>query len=527
MQTRKSQFIIATVLFRYTASDETIVGRDLMTRFEQAPCDAARNVVEGGCRATEKFSLEAERKKSSVAVSSSGTARAAIWPLVICIYLCAAIFATPVGVTIVDEISYFSEAEVIRNSEPLLEASSYRPSIGEERPHYPLGWPLVLAPTIHAPWPAPFVVPVALHLFGTYLFARLLRRRSLSSLWALLYFAQPASLLFSRTLMAESLSSVLTIALLLAAVPNGAGWLGFLTASSLLVKPSLALAAFPFTVGWLLFEVPIESRRRAAFLAAAGAVLPFLLWVWLLHVGIGGAAGYSAYVRGLPSIRHAALVMGTLAVAWPLLPLGLVLARPAERVGAIGATACLIFFQYDYVGPSPAATLVVGSRLLLPVILLLLPGYAALLSALPMCLKRATVVALVGCGLAFPVPLMEALANRRQALDDIGRQTRAELRTSCLAGYTPFAVKLLVPFPKAPQLASVMDEPRLRAALLDGECVDLIAPETLPTTLEGYFEDPGYFRGLLEAFPHCSLERPGAERILRLFPKDRRPHCDW
>jgi hypothetical protein len=441
-------------------------------------------------------------------------------------YLFAAIASKPVGITIWDEVIYLAEARAIGEAAPLLEAHSYRPGTGEGQPGYPLGWPLLVAPMTRAPWPAPFAMPIALHLLGTALFARLLRKRGLSALWALLYFAQPASLLFSRTLMAESLSSALCVCLLLAADGRRAGTLGLLATSGLLVKPSMTLAALPFVAAWLLFEVPIDRRLKASIQAGAGALIPLLAWVWLRRADLAGAPGYLFFVTATPSLRHVALLLVTLAVAWPGLPLAFLRARPSERAGVVGNIAVLIFYEYDYVGPSWAATLVVGSRLFLPAVILLLPGYATLLSSLPHLFRRGIAVALILCALVLPTLFMRTLALRRQVLDDLSSRTLRELRPGCAVGYTPFAVKLLIPFPELLRLGSLADEPALRSELLRGGCVDLLSPRALLSTNHGRFEAPDFFASLILYFPNCELQRSGAERIIRLYPLGALASCD-
>jgi len=449
-----------------------------------------------------------------------------VWTVVVGAYLLAAVVWKPVGITIVDEVGYITEAQAIRDGAPLLDARSYRPGTGEARPRYPVGWPLLLAPTTRVPWPAPFALPIALHLLGTALFARLLRNRGLSSLWALLYFAQPAALLFSRTLMAESLSSALCVGLLLAADARRAGAAGLLAAVSLLVKPSMALAAIPFVIAWLVFEVPVERRLNAFFRAGAGTLVPLVAWAWLRHADLDGAPGYFFFVTVMPSFRHVALVLAALAVAWPGLPLGILRARTSECAGAFGDVTILLFYQYDYIGPSWGATLVVGSRLLLPAVIMLLPGYAVLLSTLPYRPRRGIALALLICALVLPPLLMRTLASRRQVLDAISSRTLRELRPGCSVGYTPFAAKLLVPFPELRFLGSLADEATLRSQLLGGGCVDLLSPRVILTTYQGRFDDPGFFASLIRRFPHCELERPGAERIIRLYPVGSVESCE-
>jgi hypothetical protein len=449
-----------------------------------------------------------------------------IWIVLVTAYLVAAVCSKPIGVTISDEVFYLAEAQAIGEAAPLKDARSYRPGAGESRPGYPPGWPLFMAPMTRAPWPAPFAIPVALHLLGTGLFAYLLHRRGFSSVWAVLYFAQPASLLFSRTLMAESLSSVLCVGLLLAADSRKSVAVGLLATSGLLIKPSMMFAALPFAAIWLVREVTANWRMKAFLQAAAGALVPVLVWAWSREADLLGTARYLFFVTPIPSLRHVTLLLATLAVAWPGLPLGFLRARPSERAGVIGNVVILIFYGYDYIGPSWSATLVVGSRLFLPAIIMLLPGYAFLLSSLPRSVRRGVVLALLMCALVLPPIFMARLAARRRVLDEVSSATFRELRPGCAVGYTPFAMKLLVPFPKQRFLGSLADEAALREELLRGGCVDLLAPRTDLTTNSGPFWPPGFFASLTAQFPKCEFQRPGTERIVRLYPLGALASCD-
>ncbi len=441
-------------------------------------------------------------------------------------FIASAAAIRPIGVTITDEVRYLTEAQAIARGRNLLDATSYRPSEGFPSPIYPVGWPAVLAPLTSADALSPFLLPILLHVMGSVIFVIVLRGRGLSVWWAPLYFAQPALVLFSRTLMAESIAAIWTISLMLAAERKRPGWVGFLTASSALLKPSLTFAVIPFAIVWFALEVPPRERVRAIATAAIAALLPAIFWVWLRSVGVGGTAGYAAFVTGAPTAKHIALIVLTFFLAWPLLPIGALRARPSERVGAAALLVVLLFYQYDYVGPSWAATIVVGSRLELPAIIMLLPGYAAILGS---CSQRVRTVALVGLLLAsigLPPVMMSALAARRQLLDIAASNTLGALRPGCLLGYTPFATKLLVPYPRSLQLHSIAEEGLLQTALLSGQCVDLIAPLTQFTTLEGEFEDPGYFAAIRGHFAHCDREVPRGARVLRLFPADSTVSCD-
>lgn len=416
------------------------------------------------------------------------------------VYLAAATFCGPAGVTIIDEVSYFTEADAIAAGRDLREPGAYRPGptwVPFEGARYPLAFPALLAPFTRLPWPAPFALNVLLHLAGAALFAEVLRRRGLSRLWALLFLAQPGLLLFSRTLMAEPLAALQTVALLLLAELDEPFWLGLVAGLAPLVKLSQVVVAAPFVLAWLASR-QVPRRLPGALRAALGAALPLALWVahnlWLYGDPLRTVGG-APLAGPLTAAQWLLLGLAQLCVAWPLLPLGALRARGPELIAAATLTLFLAFYEgLHYLGPSLAATLLVGSRLHLPAIVLLLPGYAALLSA--PALRRPALVAVSCAALLLPVPVLRALGQRRAQLAALRERTLAALRPGCSCGYTPFAEKLLVPWPAGLDLHAVQDEPLLAARLAAGGCVDLIAPSTEPTTFQGPPGDPGYFRRL-------------------------------
>ncbi len=421
------------------------------------------------------------------------------------VYLAAALFCAPAGVTIIDEVSYFTEADAIAAGRDLRDPGSYHPgptSLPFQGARYPLGFPALLAPFTKLPWPMPFALNVIVHLGGAALFSVVLRRRGLSRRWTLLFLAQPGLLLFSRTLMAEPLAALHTVALLWLAEQGEPLWLGVAVGLAPLIKLSQIIVALPFVLTWLACR-PWPRRLRDPLLAALGAVFPLALWAlqstWLYGSPFrmpGGSplSGLFVALKWLP------LGLAQLCVAWPLLPLGALRARRPELVAAATLTIYLAFYEgLHYLGPSLAATLLVGSRLHLPAIVLLLPGYAALLSSLP--LGRIALAALSSASLLLPVPILRALSQRRAELADLRMRALSALRPGCSYGYTPSAEKLLVPWPEGLELHSALETPLLAGQLAAGRCVDLIAPTSEPTTYRGPPGEYDYFGSLLAAEP--------------------------
>ena len=404
--------------------------------------------------------------------------------------------AQPRGVTVIDEVDYLTEAQALAAGADLRDRRSYLPRNGGAAwvgPRYPLGWPLLrapfvlaskrpavaarapveVAPTRVAPpgtdsglqppgeWPlgrAPFLANLLLHLLGAAVLAHVLRRRGLSRRWALLYLLQPTLLVFSGTLMAEPLAALHTALLLAVACEEQPLLLGFVAGLAPWLKLSQVIVCAPFV---LVRCLRAPARLRALSLAAAGAALPLLAFVavdlWLYVSPLG--PGQPGYAGPLAAAGWGALELGQLAVAWPLLPLAALAARREEWVAA---AACVIFFaSYDsarYDGTSLAATLVIGARLLAPAIVLLLPGYAALLSRLPRRAGQAAFAALLAASVALPLLVFPALSRRRVQLAAIREALLSSLRPGCAYVYQQDEVrKLLVPWPPDAPLFSIAD----------------------------------------------------------------------
>ena len=410
----------------------------------------------------------------------------------------AALFVRPLGVTITDEVQYFTEAAAIGDWKPLNSPASYQLTHGEVPfvgPRYPVGWPALLAPFTRLPWPGLFFATVGLHLLGAWLFSILLARRGLDRRWALLYLAQPTLLAFSRTLMAEPLAALQTVAVILLADLESPFWLGLIAGVAPLVKLSQLLVVAPVAAMWLL-RWPRGRRLRAWSRAIAG-VLPGLALCLVLNGHLYGRWQGLVYHSGYASSPTQALGwlglgLLQLSAAWPLLPLGALFATAEELAGALAITLYLAVYGYHYRGPNLLATLVVGARLHTPAIVLLLPGYARLLDRLSATLASATWrrQLIPGVLLAFsciaPFVVYGRVSQRRQELETLRRATLASLRPGCAVGYSLFALKVLLPEPPRLSLHSSAELAPLDRLLRTGGCVDLIDPRSEPST----YRDP-------------------------------------
>jgi len=121
------------------------------------------------------------------------------------IYIVANGIAFPAGPLIEDEVGYLGMAHVVRGGS--LDPSTLDqpfPGVrtGPDRwtSKWPIGLPALLAPLTSLGERAPFLLPIAMHLLGAWIFWRL----SGGSPWiTLLYLFHPTLSLYSRTLMSD------------------------------------------------------------------------------------------------------------------------------------------------------------------------------------------------------------------------------------------------------------------------------------------------------------------------------------
>jgi hypothetical protein len=439
-------------------------------------------------------------------------------------FIAACLLIHPIGVTIIDEVNYFTEAVAIWHGRPLGQASSYLLSNGYvpfQGPLYPAGWPAILAPFTTLPWPWPFVVTPIIHILGTVVLALVFKKRGLSPAWGLLYLAQPTLLAFSRTLMAEPLAAFQIALLLLLVESESALLLGLVAGFAPLVKLSQVLAVAPFAAVWL-WRRPSASRHRDALRAILGSTLGLAAYLWFSRSAYGHwiAAGYGpAYATPRQALVWLGLGLAQLSFAWPLLTLGLIRSRAEEAAGALATLLYLSVYGYHYQGTNLVATLVVGARLHSSAIVLLLPGYAALLSQLGKPFRRWALVTLTAAAMVAPFLVLRAVSNRRTQLERLRNEMLESLRPGCVAGYSKSALKLLLPLPPSKEVHGPSEVNTLDSDLKRGVCVDLIDPLVEPSTYKDPPSYPDAFETLIRSWPHRDLSAQAGVRVVWLDPR--------
>ena len=265
-------------------------------------------------------------------------------------------------------------------------------------PQYPPGLAALMSPLVEVHWRLAYVVPLTAHLLGGVLFAVLLRRVGVRPVWALLYLLHPALLLFSRTLMTDGPSATVTVGVLLLLLR---GRHGALPAGALLGASLFLRYANVLTFGCLLLALAARDlwelrggRRSLRELATSSS--PRLL------LGFAGPAavfvGYNLAVYGAltpPSYGDVAQFAASyvpanlpgyavgLLVLYPLMLLAPLAYRCPLRLEVLAVSYCVLLCFSAYFSRGAltggATGLVVGLRLLLPVLPLFLLAYAAVL----------------------------------------------------------------------------------------------------------------------------------------------------
>jgi hypothetical protein len=309
----------------------------------------------------------------------------------------------PPAIAIKDEAMYLAEAYVLRAGTIFSDVAGVPVWIsfghaGHTALVYPPGMGALLLPFTFFDWRAVFVLNLVLQVGGFLLFRQLLKDVGLNPGWAVLYLFFPPLLLFSRTVMTEVPSTLATVAALVLYSRGRRGLVGaglvlglslFLRYANLVVFGGLVLGAL---------TAELADRRSPRSMGSpwlvAGFVPGFLLFS-LYNLAAHGqlsAPGYAAsgvHLFGpefLP--RHLVFYGFALLAVYPLMLVApLVYRGPLRReILVMTATVVLVMSAYYYVddGHGLAQNLLVGYRLLLPVVPAFLVAYVGALERLPL-----------------------------------------------------------------------------------------------------------------------------------------------
>ena len=185
----------------------------------------------------------------------------------------------------------------------------------------------------------------------------------------------------------------------------------------------------------------------------------------------------------------------------------------------VAALVYLSVYGYHYQGPSLIATLVVGARLHSSAIVLLLPGYATLISQLGKRFCNWALVALTATAIGAPFLIFRAVSDRRLELEAMRNEMLESLRPDCSVGYSKSSLKLLLPLPPNKQPHGPGEVSKLASDLKHGTCVDLIDPLSEPSTYRDPPSYPDAFASLIEFWPHRDVSSQAGVRVLWLDPR--------
>jgi len=315
------------------------------------------------------------------------------------VWVVAAVVWWPSVASFGDEVGYLGEARIVlegRLAPAAGDVGIWLPGAGRPVSKYPLLPSVLLAPLLAA-WPkSVFALGIAAAIVTSLLAARVLRSWGRDPTWALLVVAHPSIVILARTAMTDVPLCALALATWWAFRRGRLVLTVVLCAALCALKVTGGIVAGALLGGELLRRLP-ELRRREpeAVRALVAALVGLAGGTALVVVGNELTTGtpWFAYEHGAVrpfSPAHfgataPAQLLNVLVIP-PLLVLGAVPFWRRRELGPLalicgfGGLMCFYFFV-DH-GRSRLETLILAPRLLLPVVVFLLIGYADLLAAL-------------------------------------------------------------------------------------------------------------------------------------------------
>ncbi len=314
-------------------------------------------------------------------------------------WLAAMAVLWPLGASFGDDVGYLGEARLVLEGRfrPVeREPGIWQPGAVGPVAKYPLFPSLLFAPLMAVSPRAVFAVGIAAAVAVCLIAARVLRSWGASPAWALIILAHPTVVIISRTATAD---------LPLCAFMLGAWWAlrrdhfraaVVLFGALFAIKPTGFIIAGALAMGELWRRLPgirggDATARRAVVSTAMGMMLGGLLVVGANWLTTGGPwFGYNHEFLGVPPFwfshfpRTAPAQLRTVLLFPPLLIAGALPFwrrreyAPLAVIAGFGGLMCFYFFVDTT--PNWIETWVLGPRLLLPVVVLLLVGYAHLLA---------------------------------------------------------------------------------------------------------------------------------------------------
>ena len=298
----------------------------------------------------------------------------------------------PPAIAVQDESAYLTQAQLFSTGRLVGDASAQTAAmLKTERgwvSQYPPAQSVVLAPTQWFHWRAGFLAPLGFVLLATLFCAATLERNGLAGAWSLLLLLHPAVVLYSRTLMSESLAMFVVAVALWASEPDRPR--SVVAGLALGVMPAVRTALLPIAL--VLGGLMALRRCRTG---GVTAVAPLALGTGIPLVAL---ATYNQVVFGDPlSLRvwwprfmdwadapeRGLFYLLALNVLWPGMLVGICAAKHRRKLDVmlLTATGFVVYSAYSFVDRRYGipADLVVGLRFFVPLLPVLVLGYAGLL----------------------------------------------------------------------------------------------------------------------------------------------------
>ncbi len=295
---------------------------------------------------------------------------------------------------IVDENAYLTQALLFKSGKlayddlsipvPIL-SFDQRADGGHIVSKYPPGNALLLLPFTFIHWRATFLLGLLSAVAGTIIFARMMRRVIPDALtgWALLWLYYPPVLVYSRTIMSDLPASVaVLVAFYLLFFRRSGGFFlaGLIFGLGCLIRYTNTVLLIPFII--ILWLDRKDGRSLATFVSG---VIPWLVLIILYNrYAFGSFWRVPMWQNDYFSLRfipsHLLYYLLPLMVWYPLLIAGPFFAPRNWWVKLLLPFAVLLFFfsafSYTPAVKRIAEQVVVGLRYLMPVLPLLIFGYA-------------------------------------------------------------------------------------------------------------------------------------------------------
>jgi hypothetical protein len=327
-------------------------------------------------------------------MASSAAANLVRSPLAVAILGLALLWAIwyPPAISIEDESAYLTQAQIFGNGDVFGEASTRTVGMAATEhgwvSKYPPGQSLMLAPLQLLHWRAGFLVSLALTVVASLLCAATLKRNGLAPAWSVLLLLHPAVVLYSRTMMSEALALFVVAVALWASDPDEprAFTAGLSLGAMAAVRTALLPTALVFASLMLVRRSLRSDRKRLGRFLLGGSIAGLVLTTYNQVVfgdpfslrldSTGSMAWSTAHERGL-------FYLLALNVLWPGMLVGVFAARHRRTwdVQLLTGSAFIFFSGYFFVDRRYGipVDLVVGFRFFVPLLPIMVLGYAGLL----------------------------------------------------------------------------------------------------------------------------------------------------